>query len=86
MKRRFKFKKQNKKLSLLNQHVKNRLRKIMDKNTLPLQNTYKFKDIIKQFEIQKPITIQDLQIEIKQIEELKIFTKNIDSRLQNIEN
>ena len=46
------------------------IRKIMEinnKNTLPLQNTYKFKDIIKQFEIQKPRTIQDLQIEIKQI-------------------
>ena len=45
------------------------IRKIMEinnKNTLPLQNTYKFKDIIKQFEIQKPITIQYLQIEIKQ--------------------
>ena len=39
------------------------IRKIMEKNnknTLPLQNTYKFKDIIKQFEIQKPITIQEL--------------------------
>ena len=45
---------------------------------------------MKQFEIQKPITIQDLQIEIKQIkkqiEELNVFTQNIDSRLQNIEN
>ena len=56
------------------------------KNTLPLQNTYKFKDIMKQFEIQKPITIQDLQIEIKQIEELKVFTQDINSRLPNIEN
>ena len=37
------------------------------KNTLPLQNTYKFKDIITKFEIQKRITIQDLQIKIKQI-------------------
>ena len=58
------------------------LRKIMEqsnKNTLPLQNSYKFKDIMKQFEIQKPITIQDLQIEIKQIriqiEELKSLLK-----------
>ena len=60
-----------------------------NKNTLPLQNTYKFKDIMKKFEIKKPITIQDLQIEIrlikKQIEELKVFTQNIYSRLQNIE-
>ena len=39
------------------------IRKIMEKNnknTLPLQYTYKFKDIIKQFEIEKPITIQEL--------------------------
>ena len=40
------------------------IRKIMEiskkkTNTLPLQNSYKFKDIMKQFEIQKPITIQD---------------------------
>ena len=64
-------------------------------NTLPLQNTYRFKDIMKQFEIKKRIKIQDLQIKIKQIkikqikkqiEELKVFTQNIDSRLQNIEN
>ena len=69
------------------------IRKIMEKsnkNTLPLQNSFKFKDMMKQFEIQKPITIQDLQIEIKQIriqiEELKVFTQNMDSRIQNIEN
>ena len=69
------------------------IRKIMEKNnknTLPLQNSYKFKDIMKQFEIQKPITIQYLQIEIKQIriqiEELKVFTQNMDSRIQKIEN
>ena len=45
---------------------------------------------MKQFEIQKPITIHDLQIEIKQIrvqiEELKVFTQNMDSRIQNVEN
>ena len=57
------------------------IRKIMEKsnkNTLQLQNSYKFKDIMKQFEIKKSITIQDLQIEIKQIiiqiGELKVFT------------
>ena len=53
-----------------------------NKNTLPLQNSYKFKDIMKQFEIKKSITIQYLQIEIKQIiiqiEELKVFTQNMD--------
>ena len=61
-----------------------------NKNTLSLQNSYKFKDIMKQFEIQKPITIHDLQIEIKQIrvqiEELKVFAQNMNSRIQNIEN
>ena len=45
---------------------------------------------MKQFEIQKLVTIHDLQIEIKQIrvqiEELKVFTRNMDSRIQNIEN
>ena len=43
-------------------------RKIMEKsnkNTLPLKNSYKFIYITKEFEIQKPITIQYLQIEIK---------------------
>ena len=56
------------------------IRKIMDKNnknTLLLSNTYKFKDVMKQFEIQNPVTIQDLQYEIKeikmQIDELKIY-------------
>ena len=41
------------------------IRKIMEKNkknTLPLSNTYKFKDIMKQFEIQNPVTIQDLKL------------------------
>ena len=59
------------------------IRKIMEqssksKNYVPLSNTYRFKDIIQQFEVQEPITIQDLQTEIKQIkiqiEELKKFT------------
>ena len=56
------------------------IRKIMDKNnknTLLLSNTYKFKDVMKQFEIHNPVTIQDLQYEIKeikmQIDELKIY-------------
>ena len=69
------------------------IRKIMEKNnknTLPLSNTYKFKDVMKQFEIQNPVTIQDLKFEIKQIkmqiEELKIFTHSIDFKLQNMEN
>ena len=61
-----------------------------NKNTLPLSNTYKFEDIMKQFEIQNPVTIQDLKFEIKQIkmqiEKLKIFTHSIDFKLQNMEN
>ena len=48
------------------------IRKIMEQNTkatksFPLSNAYKFKDIIQQFETQSPVTIQDLQLEIKQI-------------------
>ena len=42
-----------------------------------------------QFEQKTPVTIQDLQFEIKQIkeqiEELKIFTQGINSRIENIE-
>ena len=42
-----------------------------------------------QFEVHDPVTIQDLQLEIKQIktqiEELKTFTQNLDFKIQNIE-
>ena len=71
------------------------IRKIMEQNikatkSLPLSNGYKFKDIVQQFEIQSPVTIQDLQLEIKQIkvqiEELKNFTQHLDFKIQNIEN
>ena len=71
------------------------IRKIMEQNikatkSLPLSNTYKFKDIMQQIEIQSPVTIQDLQLEIKQIkvqiEELKNFTQRLDFKIQNIEN
>ena len=71
------------------------IKKLIEQNTeakrsFPLSHAYKFKDIIQQFETQSPITIQDLQQEIKQIkiqiEELKNFTQYIDSRVQNIEN
>ena len=45
---------------------------------------------MQQFETQNPVTIQDLQLEIKQIktqiEELKDFTQNLDFKIQNIEN
>ena len=48
------------------------IRKIMEqssksKNSIPLSNVYSFKDIMQQFELQSPVTIQDLQTEIKQI-------------------
>ena len=45
---------------------------------------------MQQFEIQSPDTIQDLQLEIKQIkvqiEVLKNFTQYLDFTIQNIEN
>ena len=79
-------------------HIENKdektkfIRKLMEKghqNTLPLSNTYKFKDIMSQFEPKTSVTIEDLQFEIKQIkkqfEELKIFTQGINSYIQNIE-
>ena len=67
-------------------------RKLMEKghqNTLSLSNTYKFNDVMSQFEPKTRVTIQVLQFEIKQIkeqiEELKIFTQGINSRIENIE-
>ena len=45
---------------------------------------------MQQFEVQEPITIQDLQTKIKQIkiqiEELKDFIQHLDFKIQNIEN
>ena len=67
----------------------------MEKNikatkSLPLSNAYKFKDVMQQFEKQSLVTIQDSQLEIKQIkvqiEELKNFTQHLDFKIQNIEN
>ena len=55
-------------------HIENKdakikfIRKLMEKNhqnTQPLSNTYKFKDVMSQFELKTPVTIQDLQFEIK---------------------
>ena len=71
------------------------IRKIMEqsnksKKFVSLSKAYRFKDIMQQFEEQKPVMIQDLQTEIKQIktqiEELKNFTQHIDFKIQNIEN
>ena len=70
------------------------IRKIMEqssksKKIVPLLNAYKFKYIMQQFEIQEPVTIQNLQIEIKQIKtqikEVKTFTQNLEFKIQNIE-
>ena len=70
------------------------IRKIMEqkfkqKPNLQFSNAYKFKDIVKQFETQNLVTIQDLQQEIKQIRmqirELKEFTQNLDLKIQQIE-
>ena len=67
------------------------IRKIMEqnikvKNSLPLSNAYRFKDIMQQFEVHDPVIIQDLQLEIKQIKtqikELKTFTQNLDFKIQ----
>ena len=46
------------------------IRKIMEqnsktKNPLSLSNAYRFKDIMQQFEVHDPVTIQDLQLEKK---------------------
>ena len=45
---------------------------------------------MQQFEVQEPVTIQDLQTEIKQIkiqiEEFKNFTQHLDFKIQYIEN
>ena len=35
------------------------------KNPLSLSNAYRFKDIMQQFEVHDPVTIQDLQLEKK---------------------
>ena len=70
------------------------IRKIMEQNTktknlLSLSNAYRFKDIMQQFEVQDLVTIQDLQLEIKQIktqiEELKVLTQSLDFKIQNVE-
>ena len=72
------------------------IRKILEQqNTKPkfknnLSNSYQMKDIFKYYKNQEPATIQDLQEEIKQlktqIDEIKLYTQNIDSRITNLEN
>ena len=59
------------------------------KPIIPLANTYRLKYVMQYFKNKEPVTVQDLQIEIKQIktqiEELKLYTQNIDFRIKNLE-
>ena len=72
------------------------IRKILEhQNTKPklnnnLSNSYQMKDIFKYYKNQEPASIQDLQAEIKQIktqiDEIKLYTQNIDARIIDLEN
>ena len=57
---------------------------------LPVANIHRIKDVMEYFKDQEPPTIQDLQIELKQIkvqiEELKSFNQTMDFRISNLEN
>ena len=54
-----------------------------------LSNVYQIKDLFQYYKKEEPATLQDLQEEVKQIkiqiEELKLFNQNIDSRITNLE-
>ena len=54
-----------------------------------LSNVYQMKDLFQYYKKQEPATLQDLQEEVKQmkiqIEELKLFNQNIDTRITNLE-
>ena len=60
------------------------------KSYLPVANINRIKDVIEYFKDQEPATVQDLQIELKQIktqiEELKRFNQTMDYRISNLEN
>ena len=72
------------------------IRKILEhQNTKPkiknnMSNAYQKKDIFKYYKNQELATIQDLQEEIKQIKtqinQIKLFTHNIDIRITNLKN
>ena len=72
------------------------IRKILEhQNTKPkfknnLASSYKVQYIIQYYKNQEPATIQDLQMEIKQIktqiDELKLCTTHMDLRIANLEN
>ena len=71
------------------------IRKVLEQqNSKPkpkvnLSNVYQMKDLFQYYKKQEPATLQDLQEEVKQIkiqiEELKLFNQNIDSRITNLE-
>ena len=71
------------------------IREVLEhQNTKPkpknnLSNSYKMKDIIQYYKNQEPATIQDLQIEIKQIktqiEEIKSYIQNMDARIKYLD-
>ena len=71
------------------------IRKVLEQqNSKPkpkanLLNAYQMKDIFQYYRKQESATLQDLQEEVKQIktqiEELKFFNQNIDSRITNLE-
>ena len=71
------------------------IRKVLEQqNSKPkpkanLSNAYQMKDIFQYYKKQEPATLHDLQEEVKQIkiqiEELKLFNQNIDTRITNLE-
>ena len=72
------------------------IRKILEqqstktKSYLLVANINRIKDVLKYFKYQEPATVQDLQIELKQIktqiEELKRFSQSMEFRISNLEN
>ena len=72
------------------------IRKVLEQqNSKPklktnLSNAYQIKDIFQYYKQQEPATLKDLQEEVKQIkiqiEDLKLFNQNIDTRITNLEN
>ena len=71
------------------------IRKVLEQqNSKPkpkvnLSNAYQMRDLYTYYKKQEPATGQDLQEEVKQIqiqiEELKLFNQNIDTRITNLE-
>ena len=59
------------------------------KHKVNLSNAYQMKDLFQYYKKQEPATLKDLQEEVNQIkiqiEELKLFNQNIDTRIINLE-